>query len=189
MCLMSSRFFAIEGGTKMKKLLCLVVVLTGAVAYSSVLAGAYSSIVGLLSSFGTVSTLAYFALCVICVSALVVLRTKGGLPFGFFLIVLGGFFLGVASRSPSPSAEFHAGLGFTFFVVGSPHPSKKANKRRITFPKPAQTRSLRTSRSRLNGNSDTLRCAGFLAPHCRIVGEPRARWFALSKISTRESCE
>ena len=102
----------------MKKLLCLVVVLTGAVAYSSVLAGAYSSIVGLLSSFGTVSTLAYFALCVICVSALVVLRTKGGLPFGFFLIVLGGFFLGVASRSPSPSAEFHAGLGFTFFVVG-----------------------------------------------------------------------
>ena len=119
MCLMSSRFFAIEGGTKMKKLLCLVVVLTGAVAYSSVLAGAYSSIVGLLSSFGTVSTLAYFALCVICVSALVVLRTKGGLPFGFFLIVLGGFFLGVASRSPSPSAEFHAGLGFTFFVVGS----------------------------------------------------------------------
>ena len=102
----------------MKKLLCLVVVLIGAVAYSSVLAGAHSSILALASSFGAVRTLAYFALCAICVSALVVLRKKGRLPFGFFLIVLGGFFLGAASRSPSPSAEFHAGIGFTFFLVG-----------------------------------------------------------------------
>ena len=40
------------------------------------------------------------------------------MPFGFFLIVLGGFFLGAASRSPSPSAEFYAGIGFACFVVG-----------------------------------------------------------------------
>ena len=102
----------------MKTLLWLVVILTGAFTYSSVLATAYPTVLALVSSVGTVRAFAYFALCVICVSALVVLRRKGRLLFGFLLIVLGGFFLGVASRSPSPSVEVYVGIGFTFFVVG-----------------------------------------------------------------------
>ena len=103
---------------KMKKLVCLVVILAGAFTYSSVLATAYSSAAALVSSVGAFKVFAYFALCAICLSTMIVLRRKGCLPLGFFLIVLGGFFLGAASRSPALAAEINAGIGFTFFLVG-----------------------------------------------------------------------
>ena len=102
----------------MKKLLCLVVVLAGAAAYSNIIAEAYPAVLALVSSVGTFKAFAYFALSTFCLSTMVVLRKQGRLPFGFFLIVLGGFFLGVASRSPSPSAELNAAIGFTCFVAG-----------------------------------------------------------------------
>lgn len=102
----------------MKKLLCLVVVLTGAFTYSSALATVGSSVLALVLSVGAFKVFAYFAVCAICLSTMMMLRRQGRLPFGFFLIVLGGFFLGAASRSPSVSAEINAGIGFTFFLVG-----------------------------------------------------------------------
>lgn len=102
----------------MKKLLCLVMVLTGGIAYSSILAGAYSHVLAALSSVEPFRAFTYFALCAMCVFVMVLLRKQGRIPLGFFSIVLGGFFLGAASRSPSPSAETYAALGFALFVAG-----------------------------------------------------------------------
>ena len=90
----------------------LVACVLGLNAYAHVIAGVPFLNIDLLR------TLAYLILCAFGTAVLAVLWREGRIPFGFFLIVFGGYFLGVASRSPSPDAEASAAFGFTCFVVG-----------------------------------------------------------------------
>ena len=90
----------------------LVACVLGLNAYTHVIAGVPFLSIDLLR------TLAYLILCAFGTAVLAVLWREGRIPFGFFLIVFGGYFLGVASRSPSPDAEVSAAFGFTCFTVG-----------------------------------------------------------------------
>ena len=90
----------------------LVACVLGLNAYVHVIAGVP------LLNIDLVRILAYLILCAFGMAVLAVLWRQGRIPFGFFLIVFAGYFLGVASRSPSPGAEVSAAFGFTCFIVG-----------------------------------------------------------------------
>ncbi|MCZ6624849.1 MAG: hypothetical protein O7B35_11570 [Deltaproteobacteria bacterium] len=90
----------------------LVACVLGLNAYVHVIAGVP------LLNIDLVRTLAYLILCAFGMAVLVVLWREGRIPFGFFYIVFFGYFLGVASRSPSSGAEVSAAFAFTCFIVG-----------------------------------------------------------------------
>ncbi len=100
------------------KALAINVLGVGALIYWVATTQSFAYFAATASDLDWFRTGATLGLCLGFAFLMTLLWRQGRIPFGFFLIVLGGFFLGVASRSPSPSAELNAGLGFALFVGG-----------------------------------------------------------------------